>query len=331
MAVRNVTGVKNAAKAENPAAMKRTKLLQLMPGRRFVIAVPYLWLLLFFILPFLILLRISVTDMAGGGDPFAPLIKTVLGSWQIVLKHENYLSIFSDGTGGWGDTIYVTAYLTSLKYALLTTLSCLLLGYPFAYFLARARPSVRPVLLMLVMLPFWTSFLLRVYAWKGILADQGVLNNLLLALGIIHEPLVMLYTDVSMLVGMTYVYCPFMILPLYANLVKMDLRLLEAAHDLGASAWKAFWLVTVPLSKSGIVAGTMLVFIPAVGEFVIPSLLGGAENIMIGRVVWDEMFSSNNWPRAAALSVVMMVAILVPLAWYYRSSAGRGPQAEAGH
>ena len=194
----------------------------------------------------------------------------------------------------------------------------MLIGYPFAYFLARAKASIRPALLMLVMLPFWTSFLLRVYAWKGLLADQGVLNNLLLWLGIIHEPLVMLYTDVSMLVGMTYVYLPFMILPLYANLVKMDIRLLEAAQDLGASAWKAFWLVTVPLSKSGIVAGCMLVFIPAVGEFVIPSLLGGAENIMIGRVVWDEMFSSNNWPRAASVSVVMIVVILVPLAWYYR-------------
>ena len=329
--VTDVAEVTSVTDVQIHAAMKRSWRFQFMPGRRFVIAVPYLWLLLFFVVPFLILLRISVTDMGGGVDPFAPLIKTLSGSWHILLKHENYLSIFSDGAGGLGGTIYVTAYLTSLRYAFLTTLSCLLVGYPFAYFLARARPSVRPVLLMLVMLPFWTSFLLRVYAWKGILADQGVLNNLLLSLGIIHEPLVMLYTDVSMLVGMTYVYCPFMILPLYANLVKMDLRLLEAAHDLGASAWKAFWLVTVPLSKSGILAGCMLVFIPAVGEFVIPSLLGGAENIMIGRVVWDEMFSSNNWPRAAALSVVMIVAILVPLAWYYRSSAGRGPQAEVGH
>lgn len=314
--------------------MKIPASLQFKPGRRFVIAVPYAWLLVFFVLPFLILLRISVTDMGSGVDPFSPLIEAASGSWHIMLKHDNYLSIFSDGaqgTGGFGGTIYVEAYKTSLKYALLTTLSCLVIGYPFAYFLARSRPSVRPALLMLVMLPFWTSFLLRVYAWKGILADQGILNNLLLSLGIIHEPLVMLYTDVSMLVGMTYVYCPFMILPLYANLVKMDVRLLEAAHDLGASAWKAFWLVTVPLSKSGIVAGSMLVFIPAVGEFVIPSLLGGAENIMIGRVVWDEMFSSNNWPRAAALSVVMIVAILVPLAWYYRSSAGRDTRAEAGH
>jgi len=307
--------------------------LQLNLGRRFVIAVPYVWLLLFFVLPFLILLRISVTDMGGGVDPFAPLIETVKGSWHVLLRYNNYASIFidnaQDAVGGFGNTIYMEAYKTSLKYALLTTLSCLVIGYPFAYFIARSRPSIRPALLMLVMLPFWTSFLLRVYAWKGILADQGVLNNLLLSLGVIQEPMVMLYTDVSMLVGMTYVYCPFMILPLYANLVKMDFRLLEAAHDLGASAWKAFWLVTVPLSKSGIVAGSMLVFIPSVGEFVIPSLLGGAENIMIGRVVWDEMFSSNNWPRASALAVVMILLILVPLAFYYRSSSDR--DARGGH
>jgi putrescine transport system permease protein len=307
--------------------------LQLNLGRRFVIAVPYVWLLLFFVLPFLILLRISVTDMGNGVDPFAPLIETVKGSWHVLLRYNNYASIFidnaQDAAGGFGNTIYMEAYKTSLKYALLTTLSCLVIGYPFAYFIARSRPAIRPALLMLVMLPFWTSFLLRVYAWKGILADQGVLNNLLLSLGIIQEPLVMLYTDVSMLVGMTYVYCPFMILPLYANLVKMDFRLLEAAHDLGASAWKAFWLITVPLSKSGIVAGSMLVFIPSVGEFVIPSLLGGAENIMIGRVVWDEMFSSNNWPRASALAVVMILLILVPLAFYYRANSDR--DARGGH
>lgn len=303
-------------------------------GRRFVIGVPYAWLLLFSILPFLILLRISVTDMGNGVEPFAPLLETVSGRWHLMLRPQNYAAIFFDGDGtsfgGFSNTIYVQAYKTSLKYAFFNTLLCLLIGYPFAYFLARSRPSIRAPLLMLVMLPFWTSFLLRVYAWKGILGDQGVLNKLLLALGLVNEPLVMLYTDVSMLVGLTYVYLPFMILPLYANLVKMDLRLLEAAHDLGASAWKAFWLVTVPLSRAGIIAGCMLVFIPSVGEFVIPSLLGGAENIMIGRVVWDEMFSSNNWPRAAALSVVMILAILVPLAWYYRSgiAARVGAQSE---
>ena len=289
-------------------------------GRRFVIGLPYAWLVLFFAVPFLILVRISVTDMGGGIDPFSPLIDTSGDAWRLVLQLQNYSAIFKDTAAGtWGDTIYVDAFKSSLKFALLTTLFCLVIGYPFAYFLARCAPSIRPVLLMLVMLPFWTSFLLRVAAWKGILADQGVLNNALLWLGLINEPIVMLYTNVSMLVGMTYVYLPFMVLPLYANLVKMDLRLLEAAKDLGASPFKAFWLVTVPLSKAGIIAGCMLVFIPAVGEFVIPSLLGGAENIMIGRVVWDEMFSNNNWPRASALAVVMIVLILVPLALYYRS------------
>ncbi|QJC56642.1 Putrescine transport system permease protein PotH [Polaromonas vacuolata] len=298
--------------------MSLFKYFQFQLGRRFVIAVPFFWLLLFFALPFLILLRISVTDMGNGVDPFAPLFESAPSSLKILLKPQNYISIFSDGQSD--ITLYLQAYLTSLKYAFLTTFFCLIFGYPFAYFLARAKPTIRPALLMLVMLPFWTSFLLRVYAWKGILADQGIINNALLALGIIHQPLIMLYTDVSMLIGMTYVYIPFMILPLYANLVKMDMRLLEAAHDLGASAWSAFWLVTVPLSRGGIVAGSMLVFIPCIGEFVIPSLLGGAENLMIGRVVWDEMFSSNNWPRAAALSVVMIVLILLPLALYYRYS-----------
>ena len=290
----------------------------LLSGRRLVIGVPYVWLLVFFALPFLILLRISITDMGASIDPFTPLLDRAGDSWRLLLKPQNYLPLFTDGFSGFGDTIYIQAYQTSLKYAAFTTLFCLAIGYPFAYFLARCQPSIRPALLLLVMLPFWTSFLLRISAWKGILADQGVLNNVLLWLGVIEQPLVMLYTDVSMLVGMTYVYLPFMILPLYAVLVKMDMRLLEAAHDLGASRFKAFWLITVPLSKAGIVAGCMLVFIPAVGEFVIPSLLGGADNIMVGRVVWDELFSSNNWPRASALSVVMMLLILVPLALYYR-------------
>lgn len=303
------------------------RIAQLRLGKRFIISVPFVWLLVFFVVPFLILLRISVTDMGNGVDPFAPLMETADGVLRIMLKYQNYLSIFEEVTDSgsvlFGRTIYIEAFLTSVKYAFWTTVLCLTIGYPFAYAIARARKSVQPALLMMIMLPFWTSFLLRVYAWKGILADQGVLNNALIWLGVIHEPLLLLYSDVSMLVGMTYVYCPFMILPLYATLVKMDFRLLEAAHDLGASPWKAFWLVTVPLSKAGIIAGSMLVFIPCLGEFVIPSLLGGAENIMIGRVVWDEMFSSNNWPRAAALAIVMILFILVPMAVYNHYSAER--------
>jgi len=287
-----------------------------MPGRRFVIAVPYVWLIIFFFLPFLILLYISFVDMGNDIHPFKPIWDSQTG--LLKLKYENYGSIFRSSDGGsLFQTLYVEAYLRSLWYALCTALLCLAVGYPFAYFIARSAPSVRPALLMMVMLPFWTSFLLRVYAWKGILADQGVLNQALMFFGVTLESVQMLYTDISMLVGMTYVYLPFMVLPLYANLVKMDFRLLEAAHDLGASPFKAFWLVTVPLSRAGIIAGFMLVFIPAVGEFVIPSLLGGPENTMIGRVVWDEMFTSNNWPRATALAVVMIALIVIPLAVYY--------------
>ncbi|MDH4479444.1 MAG: ABC transporter permease subunit [Rhodoferax sp.] len=289
----------------------------LAPGRRFVIGLPFGWLAVFFLVPFFILLYISFVDMGSDIHPFKPLWDSEAGVLR--LKYENYLSIFrSTEDGTLFKTVYVDAYLRSIGYAFCTGVLCLLLGYPFAYFIARSKPSVRPALLMMVMLPFWTSFLLRVYAWKGILADQGVLNQWLMLLGITSEPVQMLYTSVSMLVGMTYVYLPFMVLPLYANLVKLDLRLLEAAKDLGASPWTAFWLVTVPLSKAGIVAGFMLVFIPAVGEFVIPSLLGGPENLMVGRVVWDEMFTSNNWPRASALAVSMIALVVLPLALYYQ-------------
>lgn len=295
------------------------------PGKRFVIGLPYGWLLLFFFLPFLILLYISFVDMGADISPFKPLWDPETGVLR--LKYENYLDIFRTEEGApLFKTLYVDAYFRSIWYALLTAIFCLVIGYPFAYFIARSPASVRPALLLLVMLPFWTSFLLRVYAWKGLLADQGVINRFMMFVGITSEPIPMLYTNVSMLVGMTYVYLPFMILPLYANLVKMDFRLLEAAYDLGTTPFKAFWLVTVPLSKAGIIAGFMLVFIPCVGEFVIPSLLGGPENYMIGRVVWDEMFTANDWPKATALAVVMIAIIVVPLAFYYKYA---GDQAES--
>ncbi len=293
-----------------------------------MIGLPFTWLVVFFLLPFLILLYISFVDMGNDISPFKPIWDSSTG--LLHLKYENYWTIFrsAEESGQLFQTIYIEAYARSIAYALATAMLCLLIGYPFSYFIARSPASVRPALLMMVMLPFWTSFLLRVYAWKGILADQGVINQVLLALGIISEPIQMLYTNVSMLVGMTYVYLPFMVLPLYANLVKMDFRLLEAAYDLGTTPLKAFWLVTVPLSKAGIIAGFMLVFIPCVGEFVIPSLLGGPENIMIGRVVWDEMFTSNNWPRASALAVIMIGLIVIPLAIYYHYT---GEAAEPRH
>jgi putrescine transport system permease protein len=293
-----------------------------LPGKRFVIGVPYLWLFVFFFLPFLILLYISFVDMGSDIHPFKPLWDGQAGVLR--LKYENYLSIFRVTEGApWFRTLYIDAYVRSIGYALATALLCLFIGYPFAYFIARSAPSVRPALLLMVMLPFWTSFLLRVYAWKGLLGDNGVINRFFMTVGLTSEPVQMLYTNVSMLVGMTYVYLPFMVLPLYANLVKMDFRLLEAAYDLGATPFKAFWLVTVPLSKAGIIAGFMLVFIPCVGEFVIPSLLGGPSNLMIGRVVWDEMFTANDWPKATALAVVMIALIVVPLALYYHYTGDR--------
>ncbi|NVO08240.1 MAG: ABC transporter permease subunit, partial [Rhodoferax sp.] len=232
----------------------------------------------------------------------------------LTLKFGNYISLTQD-------SLYFNAYFSSLKIALITTLICLAIAYPFAYFMARSPAVRRPALLMLVMLPFWTSFLLRVYAWKMLLADGGVFNNAMMALGLIAEPIKMMNTPFSLVLGMVYTYVPFMILPLYANLVKMDLRLLEAALDLGATPWQAFWRITVPLSKSGIIAGSMLVFIPCVGEFVIPELLGGPETLMIGHVLWDEFFSNNDWPMAASVAVVMVGLIIIPLALFNKYQA----------
>ena len=273
-------------------------------GRRWVIGVPYLFLVLFFSLPFLVVLRISVSDMEG--VRFTDLWSYVDGVLTLKLKLSKYLFLLSDD-------LYVATYLSSLKFAALNTLICLLLGYPFAYFMVRSPTAWRPALLMLVSLPFWTSYLLRVYAWRGLLDDNGAINGALMALHLVEAPVKMMYTPFSMMVGMVYTYLPFMILPLYANLLKMDLRLLEAANDLGATPWKAFWLVTVPLSKNGIIAGSMLVFIPSLGEYVIPELLGGPATLMIGRVLWDEFFSNFDWPMASAVAVTMIVLILIPL------------------
>ena len=287
-------------------------------GRRFVIGVPMIFLLAIFALPFLVVFRISVSEMEG--VQFSDLLSWQEGVLQLRVKLGNYLTIFFQ------DDLYLRAYLSSLWFAGLTTVLCLAIGYPFAYFLARSRPDIRPGLLMLLMLPFWTSFLLRVYAWKMLLADNGVFNNIAIAAGALEEPLKMMNTPFSLTLGMVYTYLPFMVLPLYANLVKLDLRLLEAAQDLGATPWQAFWRITVPLSKSGIIAGTLLVFIPCVGEYVIPELLGGPETLMIGRVLWDEFFANNDWPMASSVAVVMVLLIIVPLALFnkYRAEATQG-------
>jgi putrescine transport system permease protein len=281
-------------------------------GRRMVIGVPMLFLLAFFLLPFLVVFKISVSEMEN--VVFKDLLVWADGILQLKLKLGNYLYVAQD-------ELYFTTYLSSLKYAAITTAICLVIAYPFAYFMARSPADKRPALLMLVMLPFWTSFLLRVYAWKMLLADNGVFNNFALWIGLASEPVKMMNTPFSLVLGMVYTYLPFMILPLYANLVKMDLRLLEAALDLGATPWGAFWRITVPLSKSGIIAGSMLVFIPCVGEFVIPELLGGPQTLMIGRVLWDEFFSNNDWPMAATVAVVMVLLIIVPLALFNKYQA----------
>jgi putrescine transport system permease protein len=290
-------------------------------GRMAVIGLPYAWLLAFFLLPFLILAKISISEMENVN--FKDLISYQDGLLQLQLKLSNYVFITQDA-------LYYKTYLASVQYAAATTVLCLFIGYPFAYFMARAKATVQPVLLLLVMLPFWTSFLLRVYAWKGLLSDNGWvadaiiglgLDQVLLALGMISAPGKLMHTPFSLVLGMTYSYLPFMILPLFGNLVKMDLTLLEAAADLGAAPWTAFWKITVPLSMAGIIAGSMLVFIPCVGEFVIPELLGGPETLMIGRVLWDEFFSNNDWPMASAVAVVMILLIIVPLALFNKYQA----------
>jgi putrescine transport system permease protein len=289
-------------------------------GKNAVIGVPLTFLLIFFLLPFLVVFKISVSEMDN--VVFKDLFVWADGVLQLRLKLGNYLFIALDD-------LYFQTYLSSLKFAAVTTLICLVIAYPFAYFMARSPADKRPALLMLVMLPFWTSFLLRVYAWKMLLADSGVFNNVAMAMGLLSEPVKMMNTPFSLVLGMVYTYVPFMILPLYANLVKMDLSLLEAALDLGATPWQAFWRITVPLSKSGIIAGSMLVFIPCVGEFVIPELLGGPQTLMIGRVLWDEFFSNNDWPMAATVAVVMVLLIIVPLALFnkYQAESAAGGRA----
>src|SRR5450830_1671559 len=290
-------------------------------GRHLVIGVPYLWLLICLLLPFFLVLKISFADMEVG-NPFGTLLSYADGALMLKLKLSNYLYLLEDD-------LYVLTYLSSIKYAAITTVGCLLIGYPFSYFMARAKPRFRPGLLMLVMLPFWTSFLLRIYAWKGILANQGIVNHLLLSLGWISEPLHLMNTQVSLLIGMVYAYLPFMILPLYANLVKMDMRFLEAGADLGATPLQAFWRITVPLSKSGIIAGAMLVFIPSVGEYVIPELLGGPETLMIGRVLWDEYFTNNDWAMASSVTVLVVLLILVPMAIFNKYKTGQDAEEQS--
>ncbi len=288
-----------------------------MLRRAALIAVPYAWLLALFLIPFLIVLKIALSDYALSIPPYTPTLDLSEG-WQGVrdffaaLDFETFRFLTTDD-------LYWKAYLSSVRIAAVSTLIALAVGYPIAYGMARAAPEWRPTLLMLVILPFWTSFLIRVYSWIGILSSEGYLNQFLIGLGLIDSPLSILNTNVAVYIGIVYTYLPFMILPIYATLERMDDSLLEAAEDLGCSRISAFWLVTVPLSKSGIIAGCFLVFIPAIGEFVIPSLLGGSQTLMIGKVLWEEFFNNRDWPVAAAVATVLLLILVIPIVLFQRN------------
>ena len=276
-------------------------------GKPLVTLVPMTWLVLFFLVPFIIVFGISFSQSVLAIPPYEPLWSWVDDKVLALRLHlGNYNYLFTD-------SLYIRSYLYSVKVAAVSTLLCLLLGYPMAYGIARSTPTVRSLFLMLVILPFWTSFLLRVYAWIGLLKNNGVINNVLMSLGIIHEPITMMQTDFAVYIGIVYSYLPFMILPLYSNLEKHDRTLLEAAADLGSRPWKAFMRITLPLSMPGIVAGSLLVFIPAVGEYVIPSLLGRTDQLMIGRVLSDEFFQNRDWPVASSVAIFMLALLVVPI------------------
>lgn len=285
--------------------------------RRFVISVPYVWLLLLFLLPFAIVVRMSLSDTAIAIPPYFPQLELEAG-WAGFLEFlseldiENYVFLTEDD-------LYWKAYLSSLQIAVVSTFLTLLVGFPIAYGMARTPTEWRPTLLMLVILPFWTSFLIRIYAWVGILSKEGFLNSALLWLGLTDQPLAILNTPVAVYIGIVYAYLPFMILPIYATLEKLDPSLLEAALDLGCSKFSAFWRVTLPLSKPGIIAGCFLVFIPTLGEFVIPSLLGGSGTLMIGKVLWEEFFSNRDWPVASAVAVILLLILIIPIVLFQRN------------
>ncbi len=285
--------------------------------RAFLIAVPYLWLLALFLIPFLIVLKISLSDYAISRPPYTPQLDLAEG-WAGLqamfadFDFENFVFLTTDD-------LYWKAYLSSLQIAVISTVLTLIVGYPIAYGMAKADEAWRPTLLMLVILPFWTSFLIRVYSWMGILSSEGYLNQLLVGLGLISTPLTILNTNTAVYIGIVYTYLPFMVLPIYATLERMDDSLLEAAEDLGCSRLQAFWLVTVPLSTAGIIAGCFLVFIPTLGEFVIPSLLGGSETLMIGKVLWEEFFNNRDWPVASAVAVILLMILIIPIILFQRN------------
>lgn len=284
--------------------------------RWYVIAAPYFWLLLFFLIPFFIVFKLSLSDVATAIPPYTPTLDLSGGLAAFTaffsgLDFENYSFIF-------GDPLYVSAYWSSVKIAAAATALTLLIAYPIAYGMARAPKAWQSTLMMLVILPFWTSFLIRIYAWIGILKKEGLLNQFLMNLGMISEPLNIMNTTWAVYIGIVYSYLPFMILPLYSSLEKINPSLLEAAEDLGSRPWKAFWQVTFPLSLPGVFAGCLLVFIPAVGEFVIPDLLGGSETLMIGKTLWNEFFNNRDWPVSSAVAVILLLVLVIPIVLFQR-------------
>src|SRR5471030_259609 len=293
----------------------KRRLNRIIPGgRQLVIGVPFLWLFMFFMLPFFIVLKISFAEADVAIPPYTEIYSFVDQKLQVLLNLGNYAMLGDD-------ELYIAAYLGSLKMAFFSTILCLWIGYPMAYAIASARKEMQTVLVLLIMMPTWTAILIRVYAWMGILSNNGLLNSFLMWLGVIHSPMRILNTDLAVYIGVVYAYLPFMVLPLFANLVKHDFSLLEAASDLGSSTFNSFWKITVPLSRNGIIAGCMLMFIPVVGEFTIPELLGGPETLMIGRVLWQEFFNNRDWPVASSLAVVMLLILIVPIILFNRSQA----------
>lgn len=305
--------------------MKPTSWRRLLPSTRsLAIAPPFVWLSLFLLVPFLLVLKISFADLKFGIPPYTSLAELKDETLTLALNLRGYVLLFTD-------SLYIATYLSSVKMAALTTVFCALIGYPMAYYIARSSPSIRNILLLGVILPFWTSLLLRVYAWVGILRNDGLLNQALQWLGLIDTPLEIYRTDLAVYIGLVYAYLPFFILPLYANLVKLDIRLLEAAYDLGARPWRAFLSVTLPQTMPGVIAGSMLVFIPSVGEYVIPEMLGGANTLMMGRVMWTEFFNNADWPMAAAVTCIMVLLLLIPLVLFQYNQAKQLEVYKGGH
>ena len=293
-----------------PAVVRHFILRFAVSWRDAMIALPFFWLLVFFLVPFLIVLKISVAESLIASPPFSSLFELLDdGTVTMRLVFENYAYL-------WQDPLYIKTYLNSIRISTISTTVCLLIGYPIAYAIVRSSPTARFVLLMLIILPFWTSFLLRVYAWMGLLSDQGTINNILIWLGLIDRPVRLMYSELAVHIGIVYSYLPFMILPLYANMEKLDMSLVEASADLGARPVVTFLTVTLPLTIPGMVAGSLLVFIPATGEFVIPDLLGGGNVLMIGRVLYNEFHANHDWPVASAVAIMLLVVLVVPMMIY---------------